>query len=231
MSKKTKAPQAANYTALEKIVEAYVDIYTRLRRRAPMPLARQTKGLANGSAPTQIDFKCELELLVRRTIKDSESRKAFWRFVFSPLKKDSEGVERKMQVETWASRFGDLRSLIPSTYFRAVLRDGAKDTSPICSDNLPRMDAIRKKYERLRKNYELLKAQQEKPLARAAQAQQADTIHEQSPEAPIYSVYIAPDSDEPDDSFGYERAETTYRNQYEEAFTNPDAFARQEQSV
>lgn len=151
MSKKTKVAKTVDYINLESVVDTFIEIYARLRAKAPIAMARRSRGLANGSAPSQIDYLADIQIAVRRKLKDAASRRAFWAYCFAATKKGEDGIERRIGTECWAVRFAaETKNLIPSIYFKPVIREGAKDTSPLCNDKLPRMDDIKKKYERLR---------------------------------------------------------------------------------
>jgi hypothetical protein len=171
--KKMKVARTVDYTNLERVVECFVDIYTRSRARAPIAIARRTRGLDNGSLPSQVDFLVDVQIAVRRKLKDAASRAAFWNYVFAAAKKGEDGIERRIGTECWAVRFAaETKNLIPSIYFRAVVREGAKDTSPLCND-IPRLGDIRKKYEKLRKDFEVMRAQRD-----IGAAQEADEANE-----------------------------------------------------
>jgi hypothetical protein len=231
-TKKTKTARSVDYINLEKVVDCFREIYARLRAKAPIAMARRTRGCDNGSAPSAIDFIADVQIAVRRKLKEASSRRAFYAYCFAPLKKGEDGIERRIGTESWAVKFAaDTKNLIPSIYFRAVVREGAKDKSPLCNDKPERMGDIRKKYERLRKDFEVMRAQRD-----IAVAEEADEAHQEESDAQFLEEDLERDGVEADAvEFG------TYQNpdevialdgQPETDYTEQEnAFARQEQSV
>jgi hypothetical protein len=228
--KKTKQARTVDYINLERVVDTFTEIYARSRARAPISLSRRSRGLANGSAPSAIDFLVDVQIAVRRKLKDAESRRAFWRYCFSAPTKGEDGVSRKIGTECWAVRFAtETQNLIPSQYFRAVVREGSKDTSPLCGD-IPRLGDIRKKYERLRKNFEVMRAQRDIQAAEAADEAHREESDSQFLEEELQREAIENDAVEfgthqnPDEVIALDGvAETDY--------TEQDAFARQEAGI
>jgi len=123
---------------------------------------------------SQVDYLADYLIAVRTTYTP-EQRTFFWQWLWSPVTPDG----YKPGTERWAQRLGGVivnRGLIPSEYFRNIVRAGKDDRSPLIG-NFPRMTAIpaiQAKYDYLRAKYK--KSQREEALAESEQSVTPENI-------------------------------------------------------
>ena len=139
----------ANWKALESASECFRQIWVRQKLRSPLSNCRSKRGMPNAGS-SQIDFLADYIIAVRTTYTPAQ-RTFFWQWLWSPVTTNG----YKPGTERWAQRLGGAivsRGLIPSEYFRGVIRTGKDDHSPLIGD-FPRMTAIQAKYDYLRAKY------------------------------------------------------------------------------
>ena len=160
-AKKAKPVKSLYFLATERCADVYKQAYTENRLRSCRPLAREHRGTFG--AVTMSDWKADFEIIVKKSFKHSESRRAFWQWVFSPEKVGEDGKSRKIGTEMWQGKVGAAlcdNGLYPvSEYFRPVCRASSTDKSKIIIDR-PRMMEITKKYEHLRTQWEVHHAEE-----------------------------------------------------------------------
>lgn len=149
--KKIKKTDPKQWRALEKTSETFRQIFITQKMKQGLNNYR-----AHG-ASTQVDFLADFELAIRKCYPEPKGRRAFWMWLFAPKKK-VEDKEFKVGTEQFAVRVGGeiiKRHLVPSEYFRTVIRSSPRDKSAVRDDTLPKLESIVARYNRLRREYQL----------------------------------------------------------------------------
>ena len=144
--KKTVKTDPKMWKALEKTAETFRTIFITQKMRVGLNNYR-----AHG-ASTQVDFLADFVLMIRKLYPLAESRRSFWMWLFSkPITVD--GKEFKRGSEAFAVRVGSeiiKRHLVPSEYFRTVIRTKSTDFSKSHDDTISKLESVVSRYNRLR---------------------------------------------------------------------------------
>jgi hypothetical protein len=129
---------------------------------------------------TKIDYLIGFQQVLKKTYPKARDRAKFWAWFWSP-EIEVEGKAYRKNTEFWAQRFGSAlldNAMLPREFFRCIIRTEPNDKSGTILD-APRLNDIRKRYEKLRRDWQTNHAQE---LALAAQADIVEAIGTETPE-------------------------------------------------